>query len=321
MAQTYRHNGEIPVEMAGQRLDQALARLLPDYSRSRIKQWIDAGQVSLDGRQPKPRDAVRGGEQWVLEAEAEVEVALKPEAIPLDIIFEDEHLLIINKPAGMVVHPGAGNPDNTLQNALLHHAPELANVPRAGIVHRLDKETSGLLVIAKTLAAHTKLVAALSQRDISREYEAVCVGVMTAGGTIDAAIGRHPVDRKRQAIRENGGRDAVTHYRVIKRFRAHTHVAVKLETGRTHQIRVHFAHIRYPLVGDPVYGRRLVLPKAADPDTRSVLQGFRRQALHARRLGLEHPVTGEALEFEAPLPDDMQQLLATLDRDARENSK
>ncbi|MDX1454429.1 MAG: 23S rRNA pseudouridine(1911/1915/1917) synthase RluD [Gammaproteobacteria bacterium] len=307
--------------MAGQRLDQALARLLPDYSRSRIKQWIDAGRLTLDGRIPKPRDAVRGGEQWVLEAEAENEVPLKPEAIPLDIVFEDDALLIINKAAGMVVHPGAGNPDNTLQNALLHHAPELANVPRAGIVHRLDKETSGLLVIAKTLAAHTALVAALAERDISREYEAVCVGVMTAGGTVDAAIGRHPVDRKRQAIRPTGGREAVTHFRVMQRYRAHTHVAVKLETGRTHQIRVHMAHIRYPLVGDPVYGRRLVLPKGASEETRNVLQGFKRQALHARRLGLAHPVTGEALQFEAPLPDDFQRLLQVLAADLKEHDE
>lgn len=320
LSSAIRNEGTIPTECAGQRLDQALARSLPEYSRSRIKQWIEAGQLTLDGSQPRPRQIVAGGEAWILTAEAEQEVALAPEPIPLDIVFEDEALLVINKPAGLVVHPGAGNPNATLQNALLHHCASLVNVPRAGIVHRLDKDTSGLLVVAKTLVAHTALVAALGERSVKREYEAVCVGVMTAGGTIEAPVGRHPVDRKRMSVRERGGREATTHYRVMKRFRAHTHVSVRLETGRTHQIRVHMAHIRHPIVGDPVYGRRVALPKHPTETLIATLQSFRRQALHARRLGLVHPLGGEFMEFEAPLPDDMRALLSVLADDARENA-
>ncbi|HLU61824.1 MAG TPA: 23S rRNA pseudouridine(1911/1915/1917) synthase RluD [Gammaproteobacteria bacterium] len=306
----------MPAENAGQRVDQALAALLPQFSRSRIRQWIDAGRVTIDGRNPRPRDIVNGGERFRLEAVAEREVELAPQEIPLHIVFEDESLLVIDKPAGLVVHPGAGNPDATLQNALLHHCPALVNVPRAGIVHRLDKDTSGLLVVAKTLPAHTALVAALAERTVKREYEAVVNGVLTAGGTIDAAIGRHPVDRKRMSVREHGGREAVTHYRVKRRFRAHTHVVVQLETGRTHQIRVHFAHIRHPLVGDPVYGRRMLLPKNPSPELVERLRGFPRQALHARRLGLVHPLDGRALEFESPLPEDLRGLLDALALDA-----
>lgn len=315
-AHTDIHEGEMPAENAGQRVDQALAALLPQFSRSRIRQWIDAGRVTIDGRNPRPRDIVNGGERFRLEAVAEREVELAPQEIPLHIVFEDESLLVIDKPAGLVVHPGAGNPDATLQNALLHHCPALVNVPRAGIVHRLDKDTSGLLVVAKTLPAHTALVAALAERTVKREYEAVVNGVLTAGGTIDAAIGRHPVDRKRMSVREHGGREAVTHYRVKRRFRAHTHVVVQLETGRTHQIRVHFAHIRHPLVGDPVYGRRMLLPKNPSPELVERLRGFPRQALHARRLGLVHPLDGRALEFESPLPEDLRGLLDALALDA-----
>jgi len=315
-AHTDIHEGEMPAENAGQRVDQALAALLPQFSRSRIRQWIDAGRVTIDGRNPRPRDIVNGGERFRLEAVAEREVELAPQEIPLHIVFEDESLLVIDKPAGLVVHPGAGNPDATLQNALLHHCPALVNVPRAGIVHRLDKDTSGLLVVAKTLPAHTALVAALAERSVKREYEAVVNGVLTAGGTIDAAIGRHPVDRKRMSVREHGGREAVTHYRVKRRFRAHTHVVVQLETGRTHQIRVHFAHIRHPLVGDPVYGRRMLLPKNPSPELVERLRGFPRQALHARRLGLVHPLDGRALEFESPLPEDLRGLLDALALDA-----
>lgn len=315
-AHTDIHEGEMPAENAGQRVDQALAALLPQFSRSRIRQWIDAGRVTIDGRNPRPRDIVNGGERFRLEAVAEREVELAPQEIPLHIVFEDESLLVIDKPAGLVVHPGAGNPDATLQNALLHHCPALVNVPRAGIVHRLDKDTSGLLVVAKTLPAHTALVAALAERTVKREYEAVVNGVLTAGGTIDAAIGRHPVDRKRMSVREHGGREAVTHYRVKRRFRAHTHVVVQLETGRTHQIRVHSAHIRHPLVGDPVYGRRMLLPKNPSPELVERLRGFPRQALHARRLGLVHPLDGRALEFESPLPEDLRGLLDALALDA-----
>ncbi|MDX1443895.1 MAG: 23S rRNA pseudouridine(1911/1915/1917) synthase RluD [Gammaproteobacteria bacterium] len=311
------HEGEIPLECAGQRLDQALAGLLPDYSRSKIKEWIKSGGILLEGRKPRPRDAVNGGEHWVVDVQLERQVGVEAQPLPLDIVFEDDHLLVINKPAGLVVHPGAGNPDATLQNALLHHCSSLSDVPRAGLVHRLDKDTTGLLVVAKTLAAHTSLVAQLAERTVKREYEAICAGVMTAGGTIDVPIGRHPVDRKRQAVRQSGGRHAVTHYRVIEKFRAHTHVAVQLETGRTHQIRVHLAHQRYPIVGDPVYGRRVLLPKGASEETIHALQEFRRQALHARRLTLEHPASGETVSWEAPLPADMQRLVDVLHADAQ----
>jgi len=305
----------IPADRAGQRLDQALAALLPDYSRSRLKGWIESGEIRVDGLPRRPRDKVLGGEAVVLRASLPVEVSAEPQAIPLDVVHEDPHLFVVNKPAGLVVHPGAGNPDRTLQNALLALDPQLAELPRAGIVHRLDKDTSGLLLVARTLPAHTALVRMLEERAIHREYEAVCKGVMTAGGTIDAPIDRHPVNRVKMAVREDG-REAVTHYRVIRRFRAHTHVRVQLETGRTHQIRVHLAHAGYPLVGDRVYGGRLTLPRGASEELRTALRDFPRQALHAARLELEHPVTGHPLECRAPLPPDMVALLAVLARDA-----
>jgi 23S rRNA pseudouridine1911/1915/1917 synthase len=239
-----------------------------------------------------------------------------PQAIDLDIVHEDDWLIIINKPAGLVVHPGAGIRDRTLQNALLHHDPSLAELPRGGILHRLDKDTTGLLVVARTLAAHTALTRQLQAREIEREYEAICVGVMTAGGTIDRAIGRHRTDRVRMAVRADG-RAAVTHYRVLERFRGHTHVRINLETGRTHQIRVHFAHIRHPLVGDPTYGRRLLLPRGATPKLAAALRAFPRQALHASRLRLIHPRDGREAEWRAPLPADMNALLRALREDAR----
>ncbi len=305
----------IPAELAGYRFDQALARLFPEYSRSRLTQWVRDGQVLLDERAPRPRDAVMTGQRVRLNAVEEPLTGLEPEALPLDIVYEDAALIIVNKPAGLVVHPGAGNPAGTLQNALLYHAPELVHVPRAGLVHRLDKDTSGLLAVARTLEAHTCLVAALADRRFERGYEALVNGVMIGGGTVDAPIARHGVDRKRMSVRE-GGRAAVTHYRVIKRFRAHTHVSVKLETGRTHQIRVHFAHIHHPLVGDPVYGRRLVIPAGASLTLTEALRAFKRQALHARRLGLAHPANGEFMRWEAPLPPDMQHLLRALAADS-----
>jgi len=236
-------------------LDQTLAGLFPDYSRTRLKTWIEAGRVLVDGQPRRPRDLVTGGERVRVDPELHaVETASAPQAIALDIAFEDESLLVVNKPAGLVVHPGAGNPDRTLQNALLHHDPALAALPRAGIIHRLDKETSGLLVIARDLIAHTALTRALAARDVTREYVAVAVGEMTGGGRVEAPIGRHAVDRLRMAVRADG-RPAVTHYRVLNRFRGYTHVQVRLETGRTHQIRVHLAHAGYPIVGDPLYGR------------------------------------------------------------------
>ena len=305
----------IPASQAGQRLDQALAELLPDYSRSRLKAWIESGEVLVDGAIPRPRDKVSGGEAVEVAATVREEVEARPQSMPLQVVFEDRHVLIIDKPAGLVVHPGAGNPDSTLQNALLAHDAALAVLPRAGIVHRLDKDTSGLLIVARTLPAHTALVRMLEAREIHREYEAICRGVMTGGGTIEAPIDRHPTDRVRMAIRE-GGRDAVTHYRVIRRFRAHTHVRVQLETGRTHQIRVHLTHIGYPIVGDKVYGGRLALPKGAGESLREALRAFPRQALHAARLQLEHPVRGGPIDATSPLPADMAQLLARLAADA-----
>ena len=305
----------IPAELAGLRLDQALAQMFPEYSRSRLKEWLLAGAITLDGGLKRPRDAVAGGEIVSLLPQAEPSVRAEPEAIALNIVFEDETLLVVNKPAGLVVHPGAGNPAGTLMNGLLHHVPSLELVPRAGIIHRIDKQTSGLLLVAKTVQAHTALVRLLAEREISRTYLAVCNGVLTGGGTVNEPIARHPVDRKRMSVQQNG-KPAVTHYTVIERFRAFTYVRVKLETGRTHQIRVHFAHRRHALVGDPVYGGRLALPAGASETLIALLRRFKRQALHAARLAFVHPVTGEALEFEAPPPADFQELIAVLRADA-----
>jgi 23S rRNA pseudouridine1911/1915/1917 synthase len=301
----------IPPEHAGQRLDQALAALLPDYSRSRMKAWIEGGEVRVDGAVMRPRDKVFGGEAVQITAQLPEESRAAPQSIPLVLVHEDKHVFVVDKPAGLVVHPGAGNPDRTLQNALLALDPKLAVLPRAGIVHRLDKDTSGLLVVARTLPAHTALVRMIGERDVHREYEAICRGVMTAGGTVDAPIDRHPTDRVRMTVRE-GGRVAVTHYRVIRRFRAHTHVRVQLETGRTHQIRVHLAHAGFPIVGDRVYGGRLTLPKGASETLRQALRDFPRQALHASRLQFDHPVTGKPIECLSPLPADMRGLLDVL---------
>jgi 23S rRNA pseudouridine1911/1915/1917 synthase len=315
MSEAVHHRLTIPLEHAGQRLDQVLAELLDGYSRTRIKEWIDAGQVLVNGAKLRPKDKVLGGENVEVNAVLPAQVAVEAEEIGLDIVHQDRHVLVINKAPGLVVHPGAGNADGTLQNALLHFDAKLALVPRAGIVHRLDKDTSGLMVVARTVEAHTALVRAIEAREVEREYEAVCLGVMTGGGVVDAPIGRHPVDRIRMAIREDG-RDAVTRYRVVQRFRGHTHVRLKLETGRTHQIRVHMAHIKYPLVGDRVYGGRLLLPKGATPELIAALRNFRRQALHAARLAFSHPVSEKPVECEAPLPQDMQDLLAVLKQDA-----
>jgi 23S rRNA pseudouridine1911/1915/1917 synthase len=306
---------KVPVEQAGQRLDQALAALLPDYSRSRLKTWIESGEVQVDGEPRRPRDKVFGGETVSIGAALPEDTAVIAQQIPLVIAHEDRHVFVINKPAGLVVHPGAGNADQTLQNALLALDAKLAALPRAGIIHRLDKETSGLLIVARTLPAHTALVRMLEQREIHRGYEAICRGVMTAGGTVDAPIDRHPTDRVRMAVRQ-GGRDSVTHYRVIKRFRAHTHVRVQLETGRTHQIRVHLSHAGFPIVGDRVYGGRLALPRGASAELTAALRAFPRQALHAARLEFAHPVTGKAVACAAPPPDDMRELLRVLALDA-----
>lgn len=301
----------VPPALSGRRLDQAIAELMPEHSRSRLQSWIKGGALLLNGKPCKPKDKVGLGDRLELDAEPEVKVTWQAETIDLDIVYEDEHLLVINKPAGLVVHPAAGHADGTLVNALLNHAPELENLPRAGIVHRLDKDTSGVMVVARSLIAHTSLVEQLQSRTMGREYEAVIVGTLTGGGTVDAPIGRHPRDRKKMAV-VAGGKPAVTHYRLLERFAAHTLVRCQLESGRTHQIRVHMAHLHHPLVGDPAYGGRLRLPKGTTDDLREVLSGFSRQALHARQLTLEHPETGETLSWEVPLPDDLQLLIRAL---------
>lgn len=306
----------VPPDCAGQRLDLALAQMFPEYSRTRLKAWISRGLVTVDRRLMRPRDVVAGGEHVVLQAEQTASVTSRPEPIHLDIVHEDDDLLVIDKPAGLVVHPGAGNLRGTLMNGLLHHLPAVETLPRAGIVHRLDKGTSGLLLVGKTLEAHTGLVRQMGRREISRTYLAVCNGVLTAGGTVDAAIGRHPVDRKRMAVRPNG-KPAISHYRVVERFAAHTYIRVHLETGRTHQIRVHLAHIGHPLVGDPVYGGRLAIPPGGDTQLAATLRDFRRQALHASRLAFMHPRSGEQLALEAAPPQDLGSLLAGLRRNAQ----
>lgn len=309
---------KVPADLAGKRLDQALACLFPAYSRARLQRWIKQGAVLVDGEQLRAKDTVLGGERIELTAIEQQETPWKAQEIPLDVVFEDESIIVVNKPAGLVVHPGAGNDQGTMANALLHHYPELAAVPRAGVIHRLDKDTSGVIVVARNLTAQKALVVQLQARAFDREYEAVCVGVMTAGGTIDAPICRHPVNRLRMAVVERGvdrGKEAITHYRVIERYRAHTHIRVKLETGRTHQIRVHMAHIHYPLLGDPLYGGRLRIPVACSGGFKDILRGFNRQALHAVHLGLHHPESGQLLQWQVPLPDDLRQLMEAVKED------
>ncbi len=304
----------VPDSAAGRRFDAVLAELFPDYSRSRLAAWIKSGDARLDGREVRPRDPVRGGETVTLSAVLDIQTHSEPEDIALDVLYEDEHVIVIDKPAGLVVHPGAGNPAGTLVNALLHRDPGLAALPRAGIVHRLDKDTSGVMVVARTLPAHTALVEQLSSREVHRQYLAVVVGALVSGGTANAPIDRHPRDRIRMAVREDG-RDAVTHYRLRERFRAHTLLECRLETGRTHQIRVHMAHLKHPIVGDPLYGGPLKLPRGATAELVDALRGFRRQALHAETLEFVHPVSGEPVRCSAPMPADMRALIKTLHDD------
>lgn len=304
----------VPEEMAGMRLDRALAALFPAYSRARLQQWLREGMILIDGECLPARAAVRGGEHVELRAQLAEETSWQAEKVGFRIVYEDEALIVVDKPVGLTVHPGAGNPSGTLVNGLLYHAPELVHLPRAGIVHRLDKDTSGLLVVARTLEAHKSLVEQLQARTVGREYEAVVCGVLTAGGTINEPIGRHPTARTRMAVHERG-KPAVTHYRVIERYAAHTYVRVKLETGRTHQIRVHMAHLRHPLVGDQDYGGRLRLPAGCSARLREVLAGFARQALHAARLTLRHPVDDAEREWIAPLPADIEGLIDALRAD------
>lgn len=301
----------VPESLAFSRLDRVLSTLCDQYSRTTLQKWIEAGYVTVDGQILRSRDIVEAGQQINIDATISAATAWKPQAIELNVVYEDQHISVINKPVGLVVHPGAGQTDSTLLNALLNRYPELELVPRAGIVHRLDKDTSGLLVVARDLVAQTKLVRALEKRQVTREYSAIVWGVMTAGGTVDAPIGRHPIKRVLMAVTPSG-KPAVTHYRVIKRFLAHSHLKVILETGRTHQIRVHMAHIHYPIVGDQQYSGRLKLPAGISSEMRTYLQGCKRQALHAQRLKLAHPITGVEMEWEAPLPDDMQELLRML---------
>ncbi|HEK0046763.1 TPA: 23S rRNA pseudouridine(1911/1915/1917) synthase RluD [Pseudomonas aeruginosa] len=314
MSDMIQRAAEVPFELGGQRLDQIAAQLFPEHSRSRLAGWIKDGRLTVDGAVLRPRDIVHSGAQLVLEAEQEAQGEWLAQDIELEIVYEDEHILVIDKPACLVVHPAAGHQDGTLLNALLYHVPDIANVPRAGIVHRLDKDTTGLMVVAKTLEAHTKLVAQLQARSVSRIYEAIVIGVITSGGTIDAPIGRHGVQRQKMAV-VDAGKVAVSHYRVLERFRAHTHTRVKLETGRTHQIRVHMSHIGYPLVGDPVYGGRFRIPPVASQTLVQTLREFPRQALHARFLELDHPATGVRMKWESPLPEDFLWLLSLLRQD------
>lgn len=313
-------HGIIDAEFAGLRLDQALAKLFPEYSRGQLQTWIQENQVKVDGKvQTNQRSKTILGQAIDVDALLVAKERYIAQSIPLDVVYEDEAILVINKQAGLTVHPGAGTPDTTLVNALLHYAPELDHLPRAGIIHRLDKDTSGLLVIARTLMAHHALTQAMKRREIHRQYIAIVKGVIIAGGTIDANIGRHNIHRTRMAVTPSG-RTAITHYRVLKRFRLHTELEVTLETGRTHQIRVHMAHIHHPLVGDPVYGSHVIIPTTASAPLKSALQDFHRQALHAVKLGLPHPITEEWMEWQAPLPEDLQNLLTELDRDSHDHS-
>ena len=311
------HQIAFPPDSAGRRLDQALAQLLPQYSRTRIQRWIEEGAVRVNGLAAKARDVVVGGQSATVEARLPEETSVAAQEMPLDIVHQDAAVLVLNKAPGVVVHPGAGNREHTLQNALLAHDQKLKRVPRAGLVHRIDKDTSGLLVVARTLEAQTALVKLLAAHEIEREYLALCTGLMTGGGTVDEPIGRHRTQRIKMAVRSDG-RAAVTHYRIEKKFRAHTLARVRLETGRTHQIRVHLAHVGYPIVGDPVYGGRRRLPAGASPTLKSALESFRRQALHAERLSFTHPKSGKPVTYTAPLPADLRELLGALARDLAE---
>jgi 23S rRNA pseudouridine1911/1915/1917 synthase len=311
------HQLTLPPEAAGVRVDLALAAALPQYSRAQLQRWIREGAVSVAGHPTRVSARAVGGEPVVVQAQFHDVTDVAPEAMALDIVHADRSILLLNKPAGLVVHPGAGNREHTLQNALLGYDPKLAKVPRAGLVHRLDKDTTGLMVVARTMAAHTRLVAAIQAREIGREYLALCVGQLTGGATIDKPIGRHRTQRTRMAVRGDG-RAAVTHFRIEERFRGHTLLRVQLETGRTHQIRVHLAHLGFPVFGDPDYSGRARTLAGVSTRVNAVLQAFQRQALHAHRLTLVHPSSGKSLEFEAPLPADFRALLTALRADLRD---
>jgi len=308
----------VPDALAGKRLDLVAAELFPEHSRSRLQHWIESGVLTVDGRVQTVKHRMIGGERLVLRAMTEDSGDWQAEDLPLEIVHEDPDILVIDKPANLVVHPAAGHAQGTLVNALLHYDPSLATLPRCGIVHRIDKDTTGLLVVARTLEAHTSLVRQLQDKSVWREYEAVVNGIVARDGKVDAPVGRHTIDRKRMGV-VVGGKPAVTHYSVLATFRAHTHLRLKLETGRTHQIRVHMAHIKHPLIGDPVYGGRVHMPAYCTTALAECLRGFSRQALHATRLGLNHPRTGEFMGWHSPLPDDMVVLLDVLAEDLRVN--
>ena len=314
-AQPEQRSTVVPDAASGRRFDAVLAELFPEFSRSRLAEWIKSGDALLDGNTVRPRDPVRGGETVTLAVMLETQTDAEPEDIPLAVLHEDADVFVLDKPAGLVVHPGAGNHSGTLVNALLFRDPSLAALPRAGIVHRLDKDTSGVMVIARTLQAHAALVAQLSARAVRRQYLAIVVGALVSGGTANAAIDRHPRDRLRMAVRDDG-RDAITHYRLRERFRAHTALECRLETGRTHQIRVHMAHLKHPIIGDQLYGGPLKLPKGATEELVAALRAFKRQALHAETLEFLHPLSGEPLRCTAPVPQDMQELLRLLREDS-----
>lgn len=303
----------IPQDLGGLRLDQALQRLLPEHSRSRLQAWIKEGLVTVDGAPSTAKNKVWGGERILVQVQEKPEaIAFKAQDIPLNIVFEDEHILVINKPAGMVVHPAAGNWEGTLLNAILHHVPHAKDLPRAGIVHRLDKDTSGLLVVAKTLEAQTSLVRQLQARTVKREYRTIVWGQIWRNGKIDQPIGRHPHSRTKMAINRMG-KPAVTHYEVLERFGVHTYLRCNLETGRTHQIRVHMQFLKAPIVGDPVYGYRGIVPLRLMTETlQEAVLNFKRQALHAIKLGLIHPATHQPMEWQIELADDMKGLLEAM---------
>ncbi|WP_456296135.1 23S rRNA pseudouridine(1911/1915/1917) synthase RluD [Vibrio sp. AK197] len=318
MAQQIELTHTVNESQLGQRLDQAIAELFTDFSRSRLKEWLLEGKVQVDGQViTKPRTKVMGGELITVQAELEDEERWEAQDIALNIVYEDDDIIVINKPRDLVVHPGAGTPDGTVLNALLFHYPDIAEVPRAGIVHRLDKDTTGLMVVAKTVPAQTRLVRALQKRKITREYEAIAIGRMTAGGMVEKPIGRHSTKRTLMAVTPTG-KPAITHYRVAEHFREHTRIRLRLETGRTHQIRVHMSYLQHPLLGDTAYGGRARIPKGASAELTEMIRQFDRQALHAAMLRFEHPVTGEELEFHAPIPDDMVAMTEALRLDTEQ---
>ena len=301
----------VPAGLSGGRLDAVAAALFTEFSRSRLAEWVRAGRLTRNGQPARPRDKVVSGDALLLFPEAEDRVEWAAEPLPLDILYEDEHVIVVNKPAGLVVHPAAGHHSGTLVNGLMAHAPEMSSLPRGGIVHRLDKDTSGVMLAAKSTLAHKQFVAQLADRSVRRIYAAVCRGTFSGGGTIDAPIGRHPTSRIKMAVVPEG-KPALTHYRIAQRFGAHTLLDVRLESGRTHQIRVHLAWRKHPLIGDPVYAGRAFRPAGASAKLREMLDGFCRQALHARELSFAHPQTGEAMCFQADLPTDMSALIACL---------